>query len=142
MYSLLICACPLGGDCSECPFKRLGPCRQRPHTLPSDEEAPARRARARGRAPRRGQLAHAAAGPGPNDIQDSLPFWDANGVRAAFERTAPGLQHVLSTTSAGKDTYLVYPAISAHVTNPSWTPERPLDRVRVRRRHLVIRRRL
>lgn len=56
-----------------------------------------------------GQLARAAAGPGSNDIQDSLPFWDQNGVRVAFERTAPGLQHVLSTTSAGKDTYLVYP---------------------------------
>src|SRR4051812_43105684 len=54
-----------------------------------------------------GQLARAAAGPGPNDIQDSLPFWDANGVRLAFERTAPGLQHVLSTTSAGRDTALV-----------------------------------
>src|SRR4051812_13268450 len=56
-----------------------------------------------------GQLARAAAGAGSNEVQDSLPFWDPNGVRIAFERTAPGLQHVLSTTSAGKDTVLVYP---------------------------------
>src|SRR4051794_35334012 len=55
-----------------------------------------------------GQLARAAAGPGPNDVQDSLPFWDPNGVRIAFERTASVRQHVLSTTSAGKDTVLVY----------------------------------
>jgi hypothetical protein len=53
-----------------------------------------------------GQLARAAAGPGPNDVQDSLPAWAADGVHIAFERTAPGLEHVLVTTSAGKDTHL------------------------------------
>ena len=50
-----------------------------------------------------GQLAHANAGPSPNDIQDSLPAWHADGVHLAFERTAPKLQHVVKMTSAGKD---------------------------------------
>jgi hypothetical protein len=55
-----------------------------------------------------GQLARAAGGPGPNDIEDSLPAWHADGVHLAFERTAPQLQHVVSMTSAGKDTYVAY----------------------------------
>jgi dipeptidyl aminopeptidase/acylaminoacyl peptidase len=53
-----------------------------------------------------GRLAHAAAGPGPADVQDSLPFWRADGVHLAFERTAPGLQHVVTMTSAGKELYI------------------------------------
>jgi Ca2+-binding RTX toxin-like protein len=54
-----------------------------------------------------GQLAR-AAGPGLNDIQDSLPAWAPDGVHIAFERTAPGTEHVLVMTSAGKDTHLGY----------------------------------
>ena len=54
-----------------------------------------------------GQLAHAKAGPSANDIQDSGPMWNPDGVHVAFERTAPSLQHVLAMTSAGKDTYVV-----------------------------------
>ena len=50
-----------------------------------------------------GQLARAAAGPGSNDIQDSLPGWSADGTRVAFDRTATGLQHIVTMTSAGKD---------------------------------------
>jgi len=55
-----------------------------------------------------GQLARAAAGPEANDIQDSLPAWNADGTRVAFERTkANGLQHVVTMTSAGKDASVV-----------------------------------
>jgi hemolysin type calcium-binding protein/WD40 repeat protein len=53
-----------------------------------------------------GQLAHALAGPEPNDPQDSLPAWASDGVHLAFERTAPNLQHVLAMTSAGKDLFV------------------------------------
>jgi hypothetical protein len=35
-----------------------------------------------------GQLARAAAGPEPNDIQDSLPVWSPDGVEVAFVRSA------------------------------------------------------
>jgi Tol biopolymer transport system component len=55
-----------------------------------------------------GQLAHALAGPSPNDIQDSQPWWDADGVHLAFSRTAPGLRHVVTSTSAGKDLYVAW----------------------------------
>jgi Ca2+-binding RTX toxin-like protein len=55
-----------------------------------------------------GQLAHAAAGPGPNDIQDSRPYWASDGVHLAFERTAPNLQHVVTTTSAGKEQFVAW----------------------------------
>src|SRR5947209_1276943 len=37
-----------------------------------------------------GQLARAAAGPGTNDPQDSLPVWSPDGVTVAFQRTALG----------------------------------------------------
>ena len=50
-----------------------------------------------------GELAHANAGREPNDIEDSLPAWQSDGVHLSFERTAPNLQHVLTMTSAGKD---------------------------------------
>lgn len=50
-----------------------------------------------------GQLARAAAGPEPNDPQDSLPAFATDGVRVAFEREVPGGRHVLSMTSAGKE---------------------------------------
>jgi hemolysin type calcium-binding protein/WD40 repeat protein len=53
-----------------------------------------------------GQLARAAAGPEPDDIQDSLPAWNADGTRVVFDRTAPGLQHVVTMTSAGRDLYV------------------------------------
>jgi Tol biopolymer transport system component len=56
-----------------------------------------------------GQLAHAAAGPGPADPQDSIPAWASDGVHLAFERTTPSLQHVLTMTSAGKDLYVAWP---------------------------------
>jgi Ca2+-binding RTX toxin-like protein len=55
-----------------------------------------------------GQIARAAAGPGANDIQDSLPAWAPDGVHVAFERTAPDLESVLVMTSAGKDTYFAF----------------------------------
>jgi Tol biopolymer transport system component len=50
-----------------------------------------------------GSLAHATAGPEPNDIQDSLPGWSSDGSRIAFERTAPSLQHVVTMQPSGKD---------------------------------------
>jgi hypothetical protein len=50
-----------------------------------------------------GQLARAAAGPGPNDPQDSLPVFASDGVHVAFEREVQGGRHVVSMTSAGKD---------------------------------------
>jgi hemolysin type calcium-binding protein/WD40 repeat protein len=53
-----------------------------------------------------GQLARAAAGPGTNDIQDSLPGWNADGTRVAFDRTASGLQHIVTMSSAGKDLFV------------------------------------
>jgi hypothetical protein len=53
-----------------------------------------------------GQLARAAAGPEPNDIQDSLPAWSADGTRIAFERTAPSLQHTVTMSAAGKDLFV------------------------------------
>jgi Ca2+-binding RTX toxin-like protein len=56
-----------------------------------------------------GQLARAAAGPGPADPQDSVPAWASDGVHLAFERTTPSLQHVLTMTSAGKDLYVAWP---------------------------------
>jgi len=53
-----------------------------------------------------GQLARAAGGPGPDDIQDSLPGWNADGTRVSFDRTAPGLQHIVTMSAAGKDLYV------------------------------------
>src|SRR3954451_13478276 len=55
-----------------------------------------------------GQLARAAAGPEPSDIQDSQPYWASDGVHLAFERTAPNLQHVLTSTSAGKEQFVAW----------------------------------
>ena len=49
------------------------------------------------------QLARAAAGPEPDDPQDSLPVFASDGVHVAFEREAVGSRHVLSMTSAGKE---------------------------------------
>lgn len=56
-----------------------------------------------------GQLARAAAGPGPDDIQDSLPGWNADGTRVAFDRTAPGLQHIVTMSAAGRDLFVASP---------------------------------
>ncbi|MES1247248.1 MAG: hypothetical protein ABUS54_06210, partial [Actinomycetota bacterium] len=53
-----------------------------------------------------GSLARATAGPEPNDIQDSLPGWSSAGDRIAFERTAPGLQHVVTMLPSGGDLYV------------------------------------
>ena len=53
-----------------------------------------------------GQLARAAAGPEPNDIQDSLPAWNADGTRVAFERTAPSVQHVVTMSASGRDLFV------------------------------------
>ena len=50
-----------------------------------------------------GQLAHATAGPEPNDPQDSLPAFASDGIHVAFERAVPEGRNVLSMTSAGKD---------------------------------------
>jgi hemolysin type calcium-binding protein/WD40 repeat protein len=54
-----------------------------------------------------GQLARAAAGPGPNDPQDYLPAFSSNGVDVAFQRDA-GLEQrrVLDMTSAGRSTHV------------------------------------
>src|SRR5437660_11272291 len=50
-----------------------------------------------------GELARAAAGPGPHDIQDSLPAWSSNGVDVAFTRSAKGqTSRVLSMAAGGK----------------------------------------
>jgi dipeptidyl aminopeptidase/acylaminoacyl peptidase len=59
-----------------------------------------------------GQLARAAAGPSHQDIQDILPAWSSNGVDIAFERTAPGIRHVLDMSAGGR---------SAHVANAAGT---------------------
>jgi RTX calcium-binding nonapeptide repeat (4 copies)/WD40-like Beta Propeller Repeat len=53
-----------------------------------------------------GQLARAAAGPGPADPQDSLPAWDADGVHVAFERQIGDREHIDEMTSAGEDLYV------------------------------------
>ena len=53
-----------------------------------------------------GQLARAGAGPGPNDIQDSLPAWNADGTRVAFERTAPSLQQIVTMSASGRDLFV------------------------------------
>ena len=55
-----------------------------------------------------GQLAHALAGPSPNDIQDSLPAWAPNGVDVAFVRSASAqTSRVLDMTSAGNSVHIV-----------------------------------
>jgi len=55
-----------------------------------------------------GQLARAAAGPEPNDVQDSLPAWSSNGADIAFERTAANqLPRVLDMTAGGKSVHAV-----------------------------------
>jgi Tol biopolymer transport system component len=66
-----------------------------------------------------GELARAAAGPEPNDIQDSQPAWLSDGVHVAFARSAAGeLRHVLETTSAGKDTFVANEAGTLDGTVP------------------------
>jgi Tol biopolymer transport system component len=55
-----------------------------------------------------GQLARAAAGPEPNDVQDSLPAWSSSGVDLAFERTAAGqTSRVLEMSGSGRSIHLV-----------------------------------
>jgi Ca2+-binding RTX toxin-like protein len=55
-----------------------------------------------------GQLARAAAGPGPNDQQDALPAWASDGVHIAFQRTGGALaDRVVVSTSGGKATRIV-----------------------------------
>lgn len=54
-----------------------------------------------------GELARAAAGPEPNDIEDSLPAWSQDGVYVDFERTSPAFQHVLVTASGNGQTALL-----------------------------------
>jgi hypothetical protein len=53
-----------------------------------------------------GQLAHATVGAGPNDIEDALPGWNFDGSRLAWERTAPGLQHIVTSRPDGADLYV------------------------------------
>lgn len=55
-----------------------------------------------------GQLAHALAGPSPNDIQDSLPMWASNGVEVAFVRSAAGqTSRVLAMAAGGRSVHAV-----------------------------------
>lgn len=54
-----------------------------------------------------GQLARAAAGPEPNDIQDALPAWSSDARWLVYDRTAPSVQHVLKMSASGKQTTLV-----------------------------------
>jgi RTX calcium-binding nonapeptide repeat (4 copies)/WD40-like Beta Propeller Repeat len=54
-----------------------------------------------------GQLAHALAGPGPADPQDTNPYWAGDGVHVAFQRTSPAGANVLEMTSAGKELAVV-----------------------------------
>ena len=53
-----------------------------------------------------GQLARATLAPAPNDIEDSLPQWSPDGSRIAFDRAAPGLQHIVTMRNDGKDLYV------------------------------------
>ncbi|HET8528784.1 MAG TPA: hypothetical protein VFL60_07730 [Gaiellaceae bacterium] len=52
------------------------------------------------------QLAHATAGPGPRDPQDSLPAWSSDGTRLAFGREVGGRQRVLEMTAGGKGMFV------------------------------------
>jgi dipeptidyl aminopeptidase/acylaminoacyl peptidase len=54
-----------------------------------------------------GQLARAAAGPGPADPQDNLPAWSSDGVHVAYERSIGPPNRVLVSTSAGKGAHIV-----------------------------------
>ena len=55
-----------------------------------------------------GQLARAAAGPGPDDPQDSLPAWSSNGVDVAFERTAASrAARVFDMAAGGRSVHVV-----------------------------------
>ena len=54
------------------------------------------------------QLAHANAGPEPDDPQDSLPAWSSDAVHLAFQRTSPDVSHPLQMTSAGRELYVDY----------------------------------
>jgi hypothetical protein len=53
-----------------------------------------------------GQLAKATPGAAPNDIEDSLPDWSSDGTRLAWERTAPSLQHIVTSGVGGADLYV------------------------------------
>jgi dipeptidyl aminopeptidase/acylaminoacyl peptidase len=54
-----------------------------------------------------GQLARATPGAAPNDIEDSLPgWWSSDGTRLAWERTAPSLQHIVTSRVDGSDLYV------------------------------------
>lgn len=55
-----------------------------------------------------GQLARAAAGPGPHDPQDSRPAWSSNGVDIAFERSVAGqTSRVLDMAAGGTSIHVV-----------------------------------
>jgi hypothetical protein len=56
-----------------------------------------------------GRLAHATAGPEPDDPQDSLPVFASDGVHVAFERAVPLGRNVLSMTSAGRELSVASP---------------------------------
>jgi Ca2+-binding RTX toxin-like protein len=59
-----------------------------------------------------GQLARAAAGPEPNDPQDSLPAWTSDAGHIAFERTVSGeTSRVLAMTAGGKLLHFVQDGI-------------------------------
>src|SRR5947207_12933502 len=55
-----------------------------------------------------GHLARAAAGPGPDDPQDSLPAWSSNGVDVAFERGGASLAaRVFDMAAGGRSVHVV-----------------------------------
>jgi Tol biopolymer transport system component len=66
-----------------------------------------------------GELARAAAGPGPDDIEDSLPAWSSDGVYVDFERTSPTFQHVLVAASGNRRTTLLLQSGLLRGTVPS-----------------------
>jgi Tol biopolymer transport system component len=81
-----------------------------------------------------GQLARAAAGPEPNDIQDSLPTWSPEGTEVAFVRSAAGETSRSLATPAG--------GASAHALNDGvvrgWVPNTPYLLVQVDGAHTLV----
>jgi Ca2+-binding RTX toxin-like protein len=81
-----------------------------------------------------GQLARAAAGPGPDDPQDSLPAWSSNGVDVAFERTARSLAaRVFDMAAGGKSVYVVQDG-----TLRGWVPGTEHLLVQIDSEHTVV----
>ena len=81
-----------------------------------------------------GQLARAAAGPEPDDIQDSLPAWSPDGTGVAFVRSAA---HETSRSLA-----MLSSGASAHTVNDGvvrgWVPNTPYLLVQVDGAHTLV----